>query len=177
MANAEAAFDFVQVLEGGGQAHRNEGDPGGLTNWGFSQRSYPGEDIAGMTRDRAFTLFRRDFWTPLQLEEVDSQRVANEIVEMAFNTTAPGRSCGPAVKAAQQAANAVFNTGIPLQPITEDGCMGPQTVQALNDVKRVGGVGVLAWLGEFNRRQGLYYRRLRPSLVDRFFVGWSRRFL
>ena len=38
----------------------NSADPGGATNFGISKRSYPGEDIPGMTLERAMAIYARD---------------------------------------------------------------------------------------------------------------------
>lgn len=37
-------------------------DPGGLTKFGISQRSYPDLDIASITLDQAKALYKRDYW-------------------------------------------------------------------------------------------------------------------
>ena len=61
-ADFDAAFTRLLGHEGGLVDH--PADPGGLTNWGISQRSYPGEDIRGMTVERARLIYLRDFWGP-----------------------------------------------------------------------------------------------------------------
>lgn len=60
--NFDTAFERLIGFEGGYSDHPN--DPGGRTKYGISQRSYPGEDIAGMTLERAKTIYRRDYWGP-----------------------------------------------------------------------------------------------------------------
>ena len=45
------AFEMVIGHEGG--LVDNHADPGGLTKYGISQRSYPGEDIRNLTLERA----------------------------------------------------------------------------------------------------------------------------
>lgn len=177
MADVEQAFDFVMALEGGGELHTVPGDPGGTTKWGFSQRAYPDLDIANLDREMALSLFVRDFWAPIKGGRIESQEIATEIVEMAFNTTAPGSSSGPAVRCAQLATNDVFRrSGYPDDMLLAvDGHFGPATLAGLNAVADLGPLGEMAWDGRFNIRQLRYYRGLRPDLVDRFFVGWSRR--
>lgn len=54
------AFKKLIGHEGGYVNHPD--DPGGETNFGISKRSYPGEDIAGMTLDRAKVIYFRDYW-------------------------------------------------------------------------------------------------------------------
>lgn len=58
--NFDTAFDRLMGAEGG--LVDDPSDPGGLTNWGISQRSYPNEDIRAMTKERAKMIFKRDFW-------------------------------------------------------------------------------------------------------------------
>ena len=45
-------------------------DPGGLTQYGISQRSYPTLDIAALTLDDAKALYRRDYWQPLHGDQL-----------------------------------------------------------------------------------------------------------
>ena len=56
----DEAFDRLMAHEGGEVNDPN--DPGGHTKYGISKRSYPEEDMAAMTPDRAKVIFRRDFW-------------------------------------------------------------------------------------------------------------------
>ena len=58
------ALAFTLKFEGG--LVDNPDDPGGLTNFGISQRSYPGEDIRGLTRKRVEQIYRQDFWDTLE---------------------------------------------------------------------------------------------------------------
>jgi hypothetical protein len=58
----DTAFERLIGHEGGLVEH--PADPGGLTKYGISQRSYPGEDIRGMTLARAKEIYRRDYWGP-----------------------------------------------------------------------------------------------------------------
>jgi lysozyme family protein len=61
--NFDQAFDRLLGHEGGYSA--NPADPGGVTNWGISQRSYPELDIKNLTREQASAIYLRDFWQPL----------------------------------------------------------------------------------------------------------------
>lgn len=60
--NFDKAFELLIGHEGGYSNRNPADDPGGETNFGISRRSYPGEDIAGMTLERAREIYRRDFW-------------------------------------------------------------------------------------------------------------------
>jgi len=62
------AFEFTIGAEGGYVDNKN--DPGGETNFGISKRSYPKEDIKGMTVERARELYYKDYWCPAYCEEL-----------------------------------------------------------------------------------------------------------
>ncbi|MCK9361702.1 hypothetical protein M0Q28_05795 [Patescibacteria group bacterium] len=57
------AIDFVLAHEGGYSL--DSSDPGGETNFGICKRSYPNEDIAGMTVGRAKEIYFADYWSPI----------------------------------------------------------------------------------------------------------------
>lgn len=59
----DTAFERVIGHEGG--YVNDPRDPGGETKFGISKRSYPNEDIANLTIERAKEIYQRDFWTPL----------------------------------------------------------------------------------------------------------------
>jgi lysozyme family protein len=54
-----------RVLSHEGHYVNDPRDPGGETKFGISKRTYPGEDIRNLTRDRAKFLYHRDFWEPV----------------------------------------------------------------------------------------------------------------
>lgn len=66
--NFDACLAEVLRHEGGLVDHPR--DPGGLTNFGISQRSYPKENIRGMTRERAGQIYRRDFWNAVKGDDL-----------------------------------------------------------------------------------------------------------
>lgn len=84
----DQVFDRLMIHEGGyvsaAQAQAI-GDPGGETNLGISRRSYPQEDIAGMTRERAKVLFRRDFWNRINADKLHDG-VAWQLADLAYNS-------------------------------------------------------------------------------------------
>lgn len=45
-------------------------DPGGETNMGISKRSYPNENIRGMTRARAAQIYKRDYWDAVRGDDL-----------------------------------------------------------------------------------------------------------
>ena len=64
MSRFHRCIDFVLCEEGGLSNHPK--DPGGLTQFGISQRSYPKLDIRRLTVDAAKAIYQRDFWARIQ---------------------------------------------------------------------------------------------------------------
>ena len=58
-----AAVSFVLAHEGGYVFDKD--DPGGETRFGISKRSYPNEDIANLTEDRARDIYFAYYWVPI----------------------------------------------------------------------------------------------------------------
>ena len=170
LSHLDSAFQKVMDLEGGGFYHNVAGDPGGETKWGVSKRHHPDVDIRNLTKEDARAIFEQEYWIPLYCHELTSRQMAFEVVEFAFNS-GPGASA----LAAQNAFNDLMKASSSVGTILPDGRMGPKTVSALNRADRMGGIAVLAWVSRFNLLQLKHYRSLRPELVQRFFVGWSRR--
>jgi lysozyme family protein len=109
------AFDRLIGHEGGYVNDRR--DPGGETKFGISKRSYPGEDIAGMTLERAKVIYRRDFWGPAGCDAVpDSVRF--DLFDFAVNSGVRN-----AVRALQRTVGE-----------TDDGVVGPLTLQAIGSM-------------------------------------------
>lgn len=175
MAEIKPAFRFLMGLEGGGTLHQVKGDPGGRTVYGIAENHHPEMfRPTPPTEAQAIDFYRRKYWDPLRLGELDNQAVADEIFEFAANASTPRvGEANVAVRIAQEAVNDV-GARMRLPHVGEDGKMGPRTLAALNALG-VGTVEALAWDGRFNLRQLVFYRGLRQDLVERFFVGWSRR--
>lgn len=61
--NFDQAFDRLIGNEGG--LVNNPADPGGLTQFGISKRSYPDVDVLNLTKEGAKAIYLRDFWNPI----------------------------------------------------------------------------------------------------------------
>ena len=110
--NFDEAFDRLIDNEGG---YSNvPGDPGGETNWGISKRSYPGLDIADLTRNDAKAVYLRDFWQRGQMDQYDGA-IAFQVFDIAVNS-----GIETAVRMLQRAAG-----------VADDGHIGPVTVAAV----------------------------------------------
>ena len=105
-------MDFVLKAEGG--LVDNPHDPGGLTNFGISQRSYPNEDIRNLTKDRALAIYFGDYWWPSRCDLLPLP-VAFVVMDSAVN-------CGvrKAIVWLQTEAGAI-----------PDGVFGPKTLDAV----------------------------------------------
>ena len=105
----------VLTLEGG--LVDDPKDPGGLTQWGISQRSYPKVDIRALTRDGAIAIYHADFWTPVAADSMPSA-VAYQALDFAVNS-------GPstAIRKIQHALG-----------LADDGVWGPITQAAVAKV-------------------------------------------
>lgn len=87
------------------------------SKYGISAASYPGEDIAALTMDRAAALYKRDFWGPAGCDAAPDA-LKFDLFDMAVNS-------GPkaAVKSLQMAVGE-----------TKDGILGPRTLQAMQSM-------------------------------------------
>lgn len=107
----EIAVKHILRSEGGLVHDKN--DPGGLTNFGISQRSYPSIDIANLTKEQAIQIYRKDYWEPCFCDRLP-QTLKLVVFDCAVNQ---GKSF--AIKTLQLCVNVV-----------QDGVMGPKTIAA-----------------------------------------------
>src|SRR5574341_361447 len=120
MANFEQAIPKIFKYEGG---YANDPlDPGGETNFGIAKRAFPNVDIKNLTKEKAGELYRERYWNAMRLNEVNSQALAEEMLDIGVNM-------GPeiAVRLAQLAYNLLSK-----EDLHVDGKIGPVTLGALN---------------------------------------------
>lgn len=111
----EAAFQRLLGHEGGYVVDSR--DPGGETRYGISKRSYPNEDIASLTVERAKAIYLRDFWRPAGCDSVPPA-IRFDLFDMAVNS-----GVRQAVKLLQRTVGEA-----------EDGVLGPRTLQAIQSM-------------------------------------------
>jgi lysozyme family protein len=111
------ASQFIIFIEGGLVDDPN--DPGGLTKFGISQRSYPSLDIASLTVDRALDIYHKDYWLA---NGCSTLPYPLDILVFDASVNCDGVE---AIKFLQRTAG-----------ITDDGVFGPQTKQAAVNVAR-----------------------------------------
>lgn len=144
----DEVFERIIGHEGGYVSDRN--DPGGETNWGVSQRSYPSVDIKNLTRDEAKEIYRRDYWNAARCDEYDSA-IGFQLFDAAINS-----GIGNAIRFLQRAVG-----------VADDGHIGPVTVRAITETK------VRYVLFKFNAERIEFMSKL--TTWDHFGRGWARR--
>lgn len=151
------ALGRVLAFEGG---YANDpADPGGETNFGISKRSYPGEDIRGITIDRAVDIYRRDFWHATRIDQL-SDVCAGACLDLSVNM-------GP--KAAVSLVQAVLVQGG--ASLVVDGVLGPATIAASVRADAMAFGAGIRWHA-VERYLAIVDRK--PS-SRRYLSGWLRR--
>ncbi len=146
--NFNQAFDRLISNEGG--LVDNPNDPGGLTQWGISKRSYPTVDIRALTRDQSKEIYFRDFWRRGSMDEYDPA-IAFQAFDAAVN-----HGIETSVRLLQRAAG-----------VAEDGHIGPVTVAAIK------AKSVTDMLMLFIAHRIKFWAKL--STWDTFGRGWANR--
>lgn len=152
MDNAwEKGIDFVLSYEGG--LVDNPADPGGLTNFGISSRSYPSVDIRNLTRADAESIYRRDYWDAIHGDELPGP-LAVAVFDSAVN-----QGAGTAKRMLQIALK-----------VTVDGVIGPKTIKAAHEM---GTGAVVRFLAE---RAVRYHETMRDNTTLNVFAhNWYFR--
>jgi len=151
MALFEPAIELTLKNEGG--LVDVEGDDGGLTNFGLSQKSYPALNIRELTVDEAKKIYRCDFW---KYDDVLSQPLANKIFDMTVNMG------NRAILIIQKL---VFKT---LQP---DAVWGPETCDCVNRMD------ANTLLTQYRLALAQHYQDIvaKNPQDEKFLEGWLRR--
>ncbi len=141
---------IAHVLAAEGGLVNDPKDPGGVTKFGISQRSYPTLDIRALSLDEAKAIYQRDYWDQIQGEALPAG-LDLLVLDHAVNA-------GPA-RAVRLLQHLV---GVP-----EDGLMGPVTLAgvAIADPQDL--------IARFSELRLDFYRDL-PTWRH-FGAGWSRR--
>lgn len=120
------------------------------SKFGISAASYPNEDIANLTLDRAKAIYARDYWAPAGCDRAP-EAVRFDLFDMSVNS-----GVRPAIKALQCAAGTA-----------QDGILGPQTLAAANAMP---GAQLLA---RFNGARLIYMTSARQWPTQG--RGWANR--
>jgi lysozyme family protein len=169
MAEFETAVEVVLKHEGG--YVNNPSDPGGETNMGISRRSYPDEDIKGMTEERAKQIYQRDFWLAGRFGEIQNQALATKIFDLSATM-----GVHRAVKLIQTAITYTSDVELKFEAgrpgvIACDGIMGPITLTYINNSDPAKLLDLL------KREARAYYENVainNPQEAE-FLPGWLER--
>jgi lysozyme family protein len=131
MADFKPAFAFVLQHEDAARAGKVTVDAGGRTRFGIAEKFHPElpEDFfSGPAEEALLTaekIEEREYWDPMFLDEIESQTVANKLLDMAVNM-----GVRQAAVYAQRAVNMLAGSA----RLAEDGVMGAQTLAVVNAV-------------------------------------------
>lgn len=172
----EDAVSFVlyeeigpSFLKGGTGLTNNPNDPGGITQFGISQKYHPKVNVKALTLEKAKAIYKKDYWKPMNGDKFTDYGLALVMFDSMVN---PGP--GKAVKWMQEAINCL-SLVLYKEVIKVDGKFGPKSVEMMNrlvednygDALKVMFIGIKA----------VYH--MREVLVDPsdkpFFAGWMRR--
>ena len=146
--NFDEAFKALIGHEGG--YVNDPKDPGGETKFGVSKRAYPGEDIAGLTLERAKALYLRDYWDVIHADELPKH------VRFAVFDAAVNSGVRQAIKWLQRAVG-----------VNDDGVIGHKTLSAVVAMEPYKLAAV------FNGQRLKFMTELNTFHV--FGRGWARR--
>jgi len=159
-SNYEKALKAVLVHEGGFVNHKE--DPGGMTNLGCTKRVWEAwvgrqvteEEMRALKPEDVAPLYKAKYWDTIKGDDLPSG-VDYVIFDCAINS-------GPKQAAilAQRVASA-----------TQDGSIGPKTVQAIEAY--CAEHGVEAFIAGYTEAREAFLRSLRT--FDTFGKGWTRR--
>lgn len=161
MAKKEILKPFIRAWEGG--FANIPGDRGGATKWGITIgtfRSVYGknktvEDLKRMTEEQWNHIYKTVFWDKWKADHIESQSVANLLVDWYWNSGKYG------IKLPQKVLG-----------VTMDGIVGPKTIAAINNYSK--GSGAL-FEALWTEREA-YFRRIATQPAQRQFLkGWLNR--
>lgn len=154
MASFDPAIELVLKHEGG--YVNDPHDPGGETNYGIAKRSHPDEDIKNLTVERAKEIYHDEYWQAIRGDDIKQQCVANNLLDAAVNT---------GVRTASRQIQRLVS-------VTDDGHIGPVSIDAIN------GVGRVLNLRLSLERVKFYTELARANTARRrYLVGWITRAL
>ena len=157
----QIAFARTIGVEGG--YVNDPSDPGGETKYGVSKRAHPWEDIKNLTIECAQEIAYADYWKPLRLDDVQSELMAAEIFDTAYNC-----GIGTAALIVQRSLNFIGEN------LIQDGILGERTIARLNFWATKDPVSLFKCLNGF---QFIYYVDcVRSNQTQmKYSRGWMQR--
>ena len=127
MANVATALERTLGHEGG--YVNNPADKGGETIWGITKATADANGYKGAMKDMtlafAKTIYKKQYWDTLKLDEVNNQIIAEIAFDIGVNA-----GIGTAAKMLQEMVNFMSKDNIEI-----DGKIGPQTLGRINGIK------------------------------------------
>ena len=166
MSQFSPALDYVLNFEDEPRSYEPSPDCGGFAIAGVNSIAWPEQykAIAALPQpERAAAVamfYQQAFWTPIQIGGIQSQDVANRVLDQSVNG---GSETGPLLL--QRAANACGCT------LAVDGNLGPNTFEAVN------GLDPERLLAAFRSARVSHYEAIVTAQPDdeRYLVGWLNR--
>jgi len=171
MADFEKAFKEILLYEGG--YSDDEHDRGGKTRFGVTEavarrHEYQG-DMKDIPLQTAWTIYKKDYWDTLKLDDVIDDKTATEVFDISVNM-------GPNVagRMLQRALNLINRNEVSWKDIKVDGIVGQETINTLNSLKDFEYPYLYKCL---NGLQFLKYVDIvtHNPVQEKFFRGWLRR--
>ncbi len=172
MKNFEIAFKHTVGLEGGFGLDPNDSGnwTGGKigvgelkgTKYGISAATYPNENIAALTIEKAKEIYYRDFWICMDLDKIISEQISGEMFDTGVNM-----GCQTSIKIAQKALQFIGES------IEVDGLIGPNTISAINRWICTDEEALFKALNGFQFMK--YVDIVNASSTHRFARGWMKR--
>lgn len=163
--------------EGGYVSHKS--DRGGPTNYGITQavardNGYSG-DMRALPRSLAVRIYEARYWTSNRLDSIApiSATLAEYLFDFGVHS-GPGR----AAQELQRTLNVLNNRGKLFTDLAVDGAVGPSTLNALADYRKLrGGAGVHVLAETINGVRIAFCRGLaeRDPRQEDFAYGWFHR--
>jgi lysozyme family protein len=114
--NPRALYCIGVIVGFEGGLVNNADDPGGITKFGISKRSYPKLDIANLTVAQAQAIYYKDYWIPSNAGHLPNQ------LDLYVFDAAVNQGVREAIIMLQAAAG--------MSPAQQDGVAGPLTLLA-----------------------------------------------
>ena len=145
-----SAFDraLALVLRHEGGLVSDERDPGGLTNFGISQRAYPDLDIRNLKVADAANIYRTDYWDAIKGDQLP------EGLSICVFDAAVNMGTDKAIRLLQKACS-----------VQVDGILGPNTLRAASRLPDS--------VARFSADRAIAYTGIRN--FDLYGRGWLRR--
>jgi lysozyme family protein len=177
ISSFDASFQSLILIEGG--YANSPYDSGGRTKYGITEalalaHGYRG-DMKDLPLDFAKQIYRDEYWNQLNLDKIAA--LAPDVAHKLFDI---GVNCGIGVAARflKRTLNVLNHGGKDWPDIPEDGPIGPRTLYAFGELKRLHpSDGVAVVMEQLRDQQGVRYieiaeRRPKDEMNE---WGWSRR--